>query len=754
MERRLALVWFNRLLPLTSRITTWRNSALAPLAFAVVCALLRLLWSYRGRSAGTKRCLLGAVGEASSPRPSLLAAVSASVLAVERLKLKIRRRGKRSITEPPARLQASPSNSASSTIGWSDVGSEPRASECHPPWVMKSRIIRHISFFHEYSIDDRRVLGEGLNGRVYRAVHRRSGRPVAAKCLKASSYPALRRTGSADGQRSLPEELTLYLRMSHPNICRLLEAYIEDNGDAWLCMEYCRGGELFEQVAGTSSVVREDGAVADTEERVAALVRQMAAAFRYLHSMGVVHRDNKLENWVFASPAQQRIKLIDFGFATSMQPDTPRLTHVCGTCYYVAPEVFRVRRGKLMEGSGYGAEVDIWALGVILYMLISGRAPFVAESEKDILWEIAAPKINARLRASPFSGRRWRNVSRECQDLISRCLERDPRKRISAADVQAHPWLNRSEEDGWQADALATSALSELLHAGTKLVRSRILAYICGHMSQRMYLGPELWSELKDVFFSLEGANMRTPRGVVHLDDLATECLDKCDLGAIRALCDTADAEQQPLPEDDGQLCRELLASLDLTGDGRLHFYEVIGAMIAAGRVEVREHDVDNAFAAFDVDRDGTVSIDDMAAIGGSAATHDLRNQEAGCLSLPISDPGTILRCLQGDDMVMPLSPALSAVSLPLLRQESDPLSARSLRRRLTSPATSEASSPLSRKGTQRFLSKCESQLPWEVERRFAFENRRDGFAKGSPSILRQGRHSSPTIFQLGGQAA
>lgn len=553
---------------------------------------------------------------------------------------------------------------------------------------MMSRVLRHISFESVYCLSEGHVLGEGLNGKVFRAAHKRSDRRVAIKRLGASARRPSAWSGLGD--ESLPDELNLYLQLSHPNICRLLEAFVEEDGDAWLCMEYCRGGELFEQVAGTSQVPRET-AVCDCEERVARLVKQMAAAFRYLHGMRIVHRDNKLENWVFASPTQERIKLIDFGFAVlvPVDPAAPRLTRVCGTCYYVAPEVLSVRNGRLSEGSGYGTEVDIWALGVILYMLLSGAAPFVAEADADILWEIAAPGPSARLRNSPFGGRRWQHVHEPCIDLIARCLDRDPRTRLTAADVQAHEWL---QAEPLEVDTRQVSqALTDLLVAGTRCIDSRMLAFVSGHLALRKFIGPEQWTHTKEVFAVLEGPEMRTPHGYLVLSELVATCARECDLQRIRGLC-KVDAP------DDEELCRVLLEALDMTGDGRLQFYEFFGALIAAGRVAVQEHEVEDAFRALDRDRDGIISEEDMS---GVLAPPDLEDPAltSGLLPLPVTSFQAISRllcCVSPEEMKMGQGQLQRAMSDVASR-------------------TAAGSSPRSRLWTT-------AGHTWKVARRFAFE--------------------------------
>eukprot|EP00913_Durusdinium_trenchii_P001745 g1616.t1 len=230
-------------------------------------------------------------------------------------------------------------------------------------------------------------------------------------------------------------------------------------------MELCAGGELFELAAGTSSVKREGASMLDTEARIAVLVKQMAAAIRYIHSMGMVHRDIKLENWVFASPQQERLKLIDFGLATQIVTEgrAKKLMQMCGTCYYVAPEIIGLKDGAICKGDGYGQEVDVWALGVLIYMLVSGMPPFNGKNHAD--------------------------------DLIRRCMEREPEKRLTAAGVQMHPWL----------------------------------CQVASGQMPLMALAPV------DSFRSI--------------------------------------------------------AALDRTGDGRLHFFEFLGAMIGAGRIQIHEAD-------------------------------------------------------------------------------------------------------------------------------------------------------------------
>lgn len=590
------------------------------------------------------------------------------VTASEESSVPSRVRGERSAPIIPAEVSATSA----------DESLELRAVETDLPLLIQSRLLKHVSFFSVYDVGELSVLGEGMDGPVILARHRRSGRSVAAKLL-------------TDTGGEVPNEVTLYLRLSHPSICRLLQAFLEENGDLWLCMEYCSGGELFEQVAGTSRIVRHGGSVWDTEERVSLLVHQMASALRYIHRMGIVHRDIKLENWVFASPMQERIKLIDFGLAASVVSHEPgslprnrkRLTQACGTCYYVAPEVFDIRDDRLVEGEGYGTEVDIWALGVLLYMLISGEPPFEGSSQAAVLSKVATLRFSDRFLS--FEGVRWQNVSSKCRDLIARCMELDPKKRLTAAGVQLHPWLIDNARPKHLPRSLAP-ILHDLRHAGRRFASCRPLAYLCGYLATTIRLPPELWSVLKADFTSLDSSGMFAPRGSISISDVLCYCRVVDDAGLCLA--------NLPLEQDPPDAC---VQSLDLTGDSCLHFFEYLGAMIAAGRVSVSHSDVSDAFMAFDLDMDGVLSEADISAAAGIDALPNSADSE---LRLPASSPDVILMALN--------KPAPRA---PDWRHAPIPIPGADLHSR--------------NEGAQQLLRVAHQGLDWRVQRQAAFGDAR-----------------------------
>ncbi|CAL1169936.1 unnamed protein product [Cladocopium goreaui] len=572
-----------------------------------------------------------------------------------------------------------------------DESWEPRAEELELPLAIQSKVLRHISFYDIYSIGKEgkeEVLGTGMHGAVLVAKHRISGRRVAAKCLEAA-------------ETSLPEEVGLYLRLSHPNVCRLLQAFVEKNGEIWICMELCAGGELFELAAGTSSVKREGASMLDTEARIAVLVKQMAAAIRYIHSMGIVHRDIKLENWVFASPAQERLKLIDFGLATRIvgseghsEGRTRKLTQMCGTCYYVAPEIIGLKNGTICKGDGYAQEVDVWALGVLIYMLVSGMPPFNGKNHADVIWNIANFKYCDDPLADAFVGPRWENVSTVCKDLIQRCMHRDPEKRLTAAGVQMHPWLCQVASAQMPLMSLGP-VLKDLCFAGARMANCTALAHICGSLASTIYLSPESWTEYKDYFMALECLETLAPKGALSISKLV-------------AAFEEAVAQAESKSPSNGKTHVAMdsfraIGALDRTGDGRLHFFEFLGAMIAAGRIPIHEADVADVFAAFDIDRDNIISQKDMASImkQDNEALQALNRSNSEKLFFPIDDRATLLEALnrKPEWAAERSSPSVSAAMVQ-------------------KPAEAAPHPTM-----QRLLSKAKLHMEWKVQRQVAFED-------------------------------
>ena len=173
----------------------------------------------------------------------------------------------------------------------------------------------------------------------------------------------------------LTREISIMKQIDHPNIVQLYETF-EDQQYIYLPMEICEGGELFDKIIELGRF---------SEQQASSLFLQMISAIAYLHSKEIVHRDLKPENFLFSRKGiDSKLKLIDFGLAKSISSDR-KMTTKTGTCYYVSPEIL---------AGPYTEKCDIWSLGVILFMMLSGYPPFDGDSDRDILESVKTGSLS------------------------------------------------------------------------------------------------------------------------------------------------------------------------------------------------------------------------------------------------------------------------------------------------------------------------------------------------------------------------
>ncbi|CAN4109033.1 unnamed protein product [Withania somnifera] len=202
----------------------------------------------------------------------------------------------------------------------------------------------------------------------------------------------------------------------HRNLVQFYDAY-EDEENVYIVMELCKGGELLDRILARGGKY--------SEEDAKAVMVQLLSVVSYCHLQGVVHRDLKPENFLFVSKDENSpLKAIDFGLSDFVKPDD-RLNDIVGSAYYVAPEVLH---------RSYGTEADMWSIGVISYILLCGSRPFWARTESGI--------FRAILKTDPnFEEAPWPSLSSDAVDFVKRLLNKDYRKRLTAAQALSHPWL-------------------------------------------------------------------------------------------------------------------------------------------------------------------------------------------------------------------------------------------------------------------------------------------------------------------------
>jgi len=248
-----------------------------------------------------------------------------------------------------------------------------------------------------------------IRSQVKIATHKTDGTTWAVKIIKKQSL-------MEDEQKSLQDEVNVLEKLQHPNIVQLKEVF-DCHNNFYMVMELCLGGELFDRI-----VEREHY----TESQARQCLKEVTEAIAYCHAQNIAHRDLKPENLLYASDDDDAgIKVADFGLAVLLDDNT--LTHTaCGTPGYVAPEILR--------NAWYGIQVDVWSLGVIAYILLCGFPPFYDEDNLRLYEHI---KRGVYDYPSPF----WDHVSDTAKDLIDHMLVVNPKKRYTAAQVLAHPFL-------------------------------------------------------------------------------------------------------------------------------------------------------------------------------------------------------------------------------------------------------------------------------------------------------------------------
>ncbi|KAF5801374.1 putative protein kinase CAMK-CDPK family [Helianthus annuus] len=225
----------------------------------------------------------------------------------------------------------------------------------------------------------------------------------------------------------------------HKHLIHFFDA-CEDANNVYIVMELCEGGELLDRILSRGGRY--------TEADAKLIIVQILSVVAFCHLQGVVHRDLKPENFLFMSKSEDAdMKLIDFGLSDFIRPEE-RLNDIVGSAYYVAPEVLH---------RSYSLEADIWSIGVISYILLCGSRPFWARTESGI--------FRAVLRADPnFDDIPWPSVSPEAKDFVKRLLNKDYRKRMSAAQALTHPWLS-TENHPIPLDILIYKLVKAYLHA-------------------------------------------------------------------------------------------------------------------------------------------------------------------------------------------------------------------------------------------------------------------------------------------------
>ncbi|CAO3570108.1 unnamed protein product [Mortierella alpina] len=285
-------------------------------------------------------------------------------------------------------------------------------------------------------------LGSGNFATVFRATHRRTGIVYAVKVVnKKGGF-------SAKVESSLEREIGILMGIDHENLLRICEVFNETEF-YYVVTELAPDGELFDQIIDKQKF---------TESETRHIFRQVLAGVQYLHERGVVHRDLKPENILVMDKEAMTVKISDFGLA-KMIGEQVFFNTICGTPSYVAPEVIR--------NTQYGKGVDMWSLGVVLYICLCGFPPFSDD--------LAPPKLRLQVLQSmyTFPSPYWDDVSDEAVDFVQGLLAQNIDERLTVEDALNHVWMTMEDDEGTMPEQARTSPMPQVNRLLSRVMTER-----------------------------------------------------------------------------------------------------------------------------------------------------------------------------------------------------------------------------------------------------------------------------------------
>jgi calcium-dependent protein kinase len=358
----------------------------------------------------------------------------------------------------------------------------------------------------------------------------------------------------------LENEVLIFLRMDHPHITRLYYVY-ESQHELHLVMECLEGGELFDRISEKKRF---------SEEEARDALRQMLLALNYIHSHGVVHRDIKLENFVYDEKGSGHLKLLDFGFSKMWDATDEKMTHCCGTMSYVAPEVLN---------KSYTSQCDLWSLGVIAFILLVGYMPFFGSEE--------VQRRNIRCGKYSVRPEKWATLSDEAKHFLRALIVVDPSKRLTAQQALEHPWICKGP------NSKPAELSIEVAAAFKRFSQASVFRRCCMEMFA-WSLSNEERAQVRNTFLSLD----RRLQGTITLEDLKSFMVDKLQVSdAFEAL--------------------QIFEALDYNHDKEIHYSDFLAAMVNA-QTNLSTDPLHDTFRRFDTDGSGFITLSNLKEALGS----------------------------------------------------------------------------------------------------------------------------------------
>eukprot|EP00566_Odontella_aurita_P004014 CAMPEP_0113570380 /NCGR_PEP_ID=MMETSP0015_2-20120614/24932_1 /TAXON_ID=2838 /ORGANISM="Odontella" /LENGTH=1169 /DNA_ID=CAMNT_0000473145 /DNA_START=72 /DNA_END=3581 /DNA_ORIENTATION=- /assembly_acc=CAM_ASM_000160 len=424
-------------------------------------------------------------------------------------------------------------------------------------------------------VHDGPVLGSGISGLVRLIAHKKTGVKYAVKCLDLGLVE------TEEGLQQLREEIYIMCQLDHPNIVRLEEVY-ESLSEIYLVQELCVGGELFDRLD-------EQPDYHYTEAQCARLVKQMLNSVRYIHSKGIIHRDLKLENFLFSSTeANSELKMIDFGLSKHFKFGEVQHEAV-GTPYTVAPEVIR---------GCYDERCDVWAIGVITFLLLSGDPPFGGCGGPEPLMTVRENILRGQFEFEPEDV--WENVSPQAIEFIKKLLVTDPNHRPTARETQRSSWLkewankSRNIEDNILNPNVVKALVNFKEYSDMRKLLCEVLSFT---------LLPDQIADLRREFEKLDTDGS----GEISLSGLKQVLISNAGTGSLGAL-----TEEEVEDIFNAMRVRKT--------ETRIHWHEFIAAGLSQCKVDDRNLKL--AFDRLDADHKGYITFENVTDLLGNDPSH------------------------------------------------------------------------------------------------------------------------------------
>ena len=395
-------------------------------------------------------------------------------------------------------------------------------------------------------------LGEGSFGTVIKVQHSITGKLRAMKIISKADL--------IDGSdcTSFLEEIKILKNLDHPHVIRIFE-YFEDNEFIYIVTDLCESS-LFDELEKNGKF---------SEETVRCIMRQIISAITYLHFKKVTHGDIKLENILCNKRAPYDIRIIDFGCSKFIKKGA-KFNHLSGTPYYISPEVLN---------EDWDEKSDVWSCGVIMYMLLSGVAPFFGASNEEIVSRVAKGVFK-------FPSKLFSSVSKEAKSFIERMLTYDVDKRITASECLSHPFLKKTAKIDDCSRRASVSDVLDKLESFCELgkFRQAVMAYLTHN-------------------FASEDEIVKAKKFFEIIDENGDGRITKKEFKKAYS--------KHYGMADDEQIC-QLMKNLDQDLNGYIEFEEFLRASINTESI-LNEQNLKIAFDQFDYDKSGFIDIQEIS---------------------------------------------------------------------------------------------------------------------------------------------